>query len=297
MYALLWFLSLIGSIWTFIFSSSALGMLELVCWNFGLGVEQVMKLLPRRSFAFLLIFLALGMYALIFVACYLPILRHWRGVLIYISSMVGETSLLLLKFLVSLLLQAIWMVVEDTKGKLYLPLIMLIAFSIIVIVKVKVFVRHDEMGILEEVAASFLRFMFESIEGKNYVEACLCTFPTMIAIVAVLSPPLDVEKVLRSTQMEQSQIQLTPSKTLCKRGTKQALQQSANVHKASWDSDTVRIFLELVIKELDAGFKGSFHTMTMHGYRAVCKGFQEHTNKVHDVKQLQNKYALIKKDW
>ncbi|CAL5430671.1 unnamed protein product [Camellia sinensis] len=183
MYALLWFLSLIGSIWTFIFSSSALGMLELVCWNFGLGVEQVMKLLPRRSFAFLLIFLALGMYALIFVACYLPILRHWRGVLIYISSMVGETSLLLLKFLVSLLLQAIWMVVEDTKGKLYLPLIMLIAFSIIVIVKVKVFVRHDEMGILEEVAASFLRLMFESIEGKNYVEACLCTFPTMIAML------------------------------------------------------------------------------------------------------------------
>ncbi|KAF5939273.1 hypothetical protein HYC85_023532 [Camellia sinensis] len=197
MYALLWFLSLIGSIWTFIFSSSALGMLELVCWNFGLGVEQVMKFLPGRSFAFLLIFISLAMYVLVFVTCYLPILRHWGGLLIYISSMVGETSLLLLKFLVSLLLQAIWMVVEDTKGKLYLPLIMLIAFSIIVIVKVKVFVRHDEMGILEEVAASFLRFMFESIEGKNYVEACLCTFPTMIAIVAVLSPPLDVETVLR----------------------------------------------------------------------------------------------------
>ncbi|CAL5357786.1 unnamed protein product [Camellia sinensis] len=99
------------------------------------------------------------------------------------------------------------------------------------------------------------------------------------------------------TQMEQSQTQLTPSKTLHKRRSKQAQQQSANVHKAAWDSDTVRIFLELVIKELDASFKGSFHTMTMHGYRAVCKGFQERTNKVHDVKQLQNKYALLKKDW
>ncbi|KAF5955923.1 hypothetical protein HYC85_008779 [Camellia sinensis] len=110
--------------------------------------------------------------------------------------MVGETRLLLLKFLVSLL-QAIWMVVEDTKDKLYLNLIMLIAFSIIIIVKVKVFVRHDEMRILEEVVVSFLRFMVESIEGKNYVVACLCIFLTMIAIEAVLSPPLDVEKVLR----------------------------------------------------------------------------------------------------
>ncbi|GMP44597.1 hypothetical protein CsSME_00013463 [Camellia sinensis var. sinensis] len=110
--------------------------------------------------------------------------------------MVGETRLLLLKFLVSLL-QAIWMVVEDTKDKLYLNLIMLIAFSIIIIVKVKVFVRHDEMRILEEVVVSFLRFMVESIKGKNYVVACLCIFLTMIAIEAVLSPPLDVEKVLR----------------------------------------------------------------------------------------------------
>lgn len=55
--------------------------------------------------------------------------------------------------------------------------------------------------------------------------------------------------------------------------------------------------MKLVIKELDAGFKGSFHTMTMHGYRVVCKGFQDRTNKVYDVKQLQNKCALLKKDW
>ncbi|GMP77601.1 hypothetical protein CsSME_00033825 [Camellia sinensis var. sinensis] len=97
--------------------------------------------------------------------------------------------------------------------------------------------------------------------------------------------------------MEQSQTQSMPSKSLRKRGSKQTQQQSANVHKASWDSDTVRIFLELVIKELDVGFKGSFHTMTMHVYRAISKGFLDHTNKVHDVKQLQNKYALLKKDW
>lgn len=37
--------------------------------------------------------------------------------------------------------------------------------------------------------------------------------------------------------------------------------------------------------------------MTMHGYRVVCKGFQDRTNKVYDVKQLQNKCALLKKDW
>ncbi|KAI8028036.1 Cyclin-SDS [Camellia lanceoleosa] len=37
--------------------------------------------------------------------------------------------------------------------------------------------------------------------------------------------------------------------------------------------------------------------MTMHGYRAISKGFLDRTNKLHDVKQLQNKYALLKKDW
>ncbi|KAI8011054.1 hypothetical protein LOK49_LG06G03384 [Camellia lanceoleosa] len=57
------------------------------------------------------------------------------------------------------------------------------------------------------------------------------------------------------------------------------------------------MFLQLVIKELDSGFKGNFHTMTMHGYRAVAKAFKERTHKVHDVKQLQNKYTLLKKDW
>ncbi|CAL5328349.1 unnamed protein product [Camellia sinensis] len=107
-----------------------------------------------------------------------------------------ETSLLLLKFLVSLLLQAIWVVVEDTKDKLYLPLIMLIAFSIIIIVKVKILVRHDEMKILEEVAGSFLRFIVEAVEVQNYVGAYLCICPTVIAIIAVLSPPLDADVVL-----------------------------------------------------------------------------------------------------
>ncbi|XP_028124497.1 L10-interacting MYB domain-containing protein-like [Camellia sinensis] len=97
--------------------------------------------------------------------------------------------------------------------------------------------------------------------------------------------------------MEHSQSQSTPSKHMLKRGGKQSQQQSANVHKANWDFDTVHMFLQLVIKELDSGFKGSFHTMTMHGYRAVAKAFEERTHKVHDVKQLQNKYALLKKDW
>ncbi|KAI8019077.1 hypothetical protein LOK49_LG04G03114 [Camellia lanceoleosa] len=196
MHALLWFFCLIASIWAFIVTSSLLGMLQLVCWSFDLGVEQVMELLPGRSYALLLIPLALAVYSAVFVACYLPILRHWRELLTYLSSMVGETSLLLLKFLVSLLLQAIWMVVKDTKDKLYLPLIMLIAFSIIIIVKVKILVRHDEMKILEEVAGSFLRFMVEAVEVQNYVGACLCICPTVIAIIAVLSPPLDADVVL-----------------------------------------------------------------------------------------------------
>ncbi|CAL5402099.1 unnamed protein product [Camellia sinensis] len=31
--------------------------------------------------------------------------------------------------------------------------------------------------------------------------------------------------------------------------------------------------------------------------KTIIKGFLDRTNKVHDVKQLQNKYALLKKDW
>ncbi|CAL5435435.1 unnamed protein product [Camellia sinensis] len=100
-----------------------------------------------------------------------------------------------------------------------------------------------------------------------------------------------------SSQIKHSQTQSTSSKNLRKQGSKQTQPQSANVHKAALDSDTVRIFLELVIKELESGFKDSFHTMTMHKYRAICKAFQKRTNKVHDVKQLQNKYTLLKKDW
>ncbi|KAI7985047.1 L10-interacting MYB domain-containing protein [Camellia lanceoleosa] len=97
--------------------------------------------------------------------------------------------------------------------------------------------------------------------------------------------------------MEHSQSPSTPSRHLRKRGGKQSQPQSRLAHKANWDSDTVRMFLQLVIKELDSGFKGSFHTMTMHGYRAIAKAFEERTHKVHEVKQLQNKYASLKKDW
>ncbi|KAI8003545.1 L10-interacting MYB domain-containing protein [Camellia lanceoleosa] len=97
--------------------------------------------------------------------------------------------------------------------------------------------------------------------------------------------------------MEHSQSPSTPSRHLRKRGGKQSQPQSRLAHKANWDSDTVRMFLQLVIKELDSGFKDSFHTMTMHGYRAIAKAFEERTHKVHEVKQLQNKYASLKKDW
>ncbi|CAL5363182.1 unnamed protein product [Camellia sinensis] len=105
------------------------------------------------------------------------------------------------------------------------------------------------------------------------------------------------ETMKSSTAMEQSQSPSTPSRHLRKRGGKQSQPQSRLAHKANWDSDTVRMFLQLVIKELDSGFKGSFHTMTMHGYRAIAKAFEERTHKVHEVKQLQNKYASLKKDW
>ncbi|CAL5330452.1 unnamed protein product [Camellia sinensis] len=89
----------------------------------------------------------------------------------------------------------------------------------------------------------------------------------------------------------------TPSKYLRKQGNIQPHPHSAYVHKAVWDSDAVRLFLELVVKELESGYKGCVHTMTMHSYKAVSKTFQERTDRFHDVKQLQIKYNLLKKDW
>ncbi|GMP48768.1 hypothetical protein CsSME_00016009 [Camellia sinensis var. sinensis] len=67
---------------------------------------------------------------------------------------------------------------------------------------------------------------------------------------------------------------------------------STYVHKAVWDSDAVRLFLELVVKELEASYKGSFYTMTMHGYRAVSKAFQEHMNKFHEIDKNALKFKM-----
>ncbi|KAI7983463.1 L10-interacting MYB domain-containing protein [Camellia lanceoleosa] len=105
--------------------------------------------------------------------------------------------------------------------------------------------------------------------------------------------------------MDQSRTLSTPSKNLCKRGTShhqpqrqtQPDPQSSFIHKAVWGSDVVWLFLELVVKELEVGYKGSFHTMAMHGYRVVSKAFQECTNRFHKVKQLQNNHKLLKMDW
>lgn len=55
--------------------------------------------------------------------------------------------------------------------------------------------------------------------------------------------------------------------------------------------------MELVVKELESSYKRCVHTMTMHDYQAVSKAFQERTGRFHEVKQLQNRYSLLKKDW
>ncbi|KAI8000994.1 hypothetical protein LOK49_LG09G01786 [Camellia lanceoleosa] len=84
--------------------------------------------------------------------------------------------------------------------------------------------------------------------------------------------------------IDQSRTLSTPPKNLHKRGSSQPHPQSTYVHKAVWDSDAVRLFLELVVKELESDYKGCVHTMTMHGYRAVSKAFQECTGRFQEVK-------------
>ncbi|GMQ02682.1 hypothetical protein CsSME_00048794 [Camellia sinensis var. sinensis] len=56
-------------------------------------------------------------------------------------------------------------------------------------------------------------------------------------------------------------------------------------HKATWDSVSTEIFLEL----------GT--TITVAGYKEIAVKFAQHTGRRHDMKQFKNKYLALKKEW
>ncbi|XP_028110590.1 uncharacterized protein LOC114309090 [Camellia sinensis] len=67
-------------------------------------------------------------------------------------------------------------------------------------------------------------------------------------------------------------------------------------HKASWDSESTRIFLQLIADEITKG-NHPFLVLRQTRYKSLAKKFEKKTGKKHGLKQLKNKYMSLKKEW
>ncbi|GMP81901.1 hypothetical protein CsSME_00036446 [Camellia sinensis var. sinensis] len=67
-------------------------------------------------------------------------------------------------------------------------------------------------------------------------------------------------------------------------------------HKASWDSDSIRVFLQLIANEITKGNR-PFLVLSQAGYKSLGRKFKKKTGKKHGLKQLKNKYMSLKKEW
>ncbi|GMP23130.1 hypothetical protein CsSME_00000845 [Camellia sinensis var. sinensis] len=67
-------------------------------------------------------------------------------------------------------------------------------------------------------------------------------------------------------------------------------------HKANWDWEDTRIYLELVVKEIDAGNRPHM-SINPNGYRSLAKTFEATTGLTHSMKQLKNRYNQLKAEW
>ncbi|CAL5382863.1 unnamed protein product [Camellia sinensis] len=67
-------------------------------------------------------------------------------------------------------------------------------------------------------------------------------------------------------------------------------------HKASWDSNSVRVFLQLIANEISKGNR-PFLVLNQAGYKSLARKFEKKTRKKHGLKQLKNKYMTLKKEW
>ncbi|GMP85011.1 hypothetical protein CsSME_00038326 [Camellia sinensis var. sinensis] len=67
-------------------------------------------------------------------------------------------------------------------------------------------------------------------------------------------------------------------------------------HKASWDSNSARVFLQLIANEISKG-NCPFLVLSQVGYKSLSRKFERKTGKKHGLKQLKNKYMSLKKEW
>ncbi|GFS30310.1 hypothetical protein Acr_00g0011320 [Actinidia rufa] len=66
--------------------------------------------------------------------------------------------------------------------------------------------------------------------------------------------------------------------------------------KAHWDSESTKVFLDCVARQIGRGNK-PFQYQTTKEYDEVMQDFYNMTNRFHDWKQMKNKYEALKEDW
>ncbi|GFZ00604.1 hypothetical protein Acr_14g0002390 [Actinidia rufa] len=66
--------------------------------------------------------------------------------------------------------------------------------------------------------------------------------------------------------------------------------------KAHWDSESTKVFLDCVARQIGRGNK-PFQYLNTKGYNEVMQDFYNMTNRFYDWKQMKNKYEALKKDW
>lgn len=64
-----------------------------------------------------------------------------------------------------------------------------------------------------------------------------------------------------------------------------------------WDSESTQLFLQLIADKIVEGNR-PFMVLTRAGCKSLAKKFEKKkTGRKHDVKQLKNKYACLKREW
>ncbi|XP_028118949.1 uncharacterized protein LOC114316491 [Camellia sinensis] len=72
--------------------------------------------------------------------------------------------------------------------------------------------------------------------------------------------------------------------------------QPQPIHKCQFDSDNTKLFLQLIIAEMECGNQQPCG-LSMAGYKNVANKFLEKTGLLHSAKQMKNKFDNLKKDW
>ncbi|KAI8023477.1 L10-interacting MYB domain-containing protein [Camellia lanceoleosa] len=80
------------------------------------------------------------------------------------------------------------------------------------------------------------------------------------------------------------------------RGNMPTATQPQPVHKCQFDSDNTKLFLELIIAEMEGGNRQPCG-LSMAGYKNVANKFLEKIGLPHSAKQMKNKFDNLKKDW